>query len=454
MMKRVNEGQLPVAIIGGGPVGLAAAAHLVKKEEPFILFESGDGAGSSIKEWSHVRMFSPWQYNVDAAAKELLEASGWEAPDDQELPAGKELIERYLLPLSSLPAIKKNILLQAKVTGIARKAHDKLKTGKRDSAPFQIYVDVEDSTELFEARAVIDCSGTWTNPNPILSNGIWTKSERTLRDRIHYGIPDIQKQGSKYKNKTIAVVGSGHSAINGLLELARLKEEYPDTAIHWILRKKHIAEVYGGQENDGLPARGELGARIQQLVESGAVEVLTPFHISKVQSVNGKLALIGELNGEEMSIGDIDEIVAGTGFRPDTAFLHEVRLQLDAAVESAGELAPLIDPNIHSCGTVRPHGEKELRQPEKDFYIAGMKSYGRAPTFLLATGYEQVRSIVAYLTGDKEGAKEVQLELPETGVCSTNIQSSCCVSDTMAASAGQESCCGPAVVASLELKNL
>ena len=96
-------------------------------------------------------------------------------------------------------------------------------------------------------------------------------------------------------------------------------------------------------------------------------------------------------------------------------------MSIDSATESVKALAPLIDPNLHSCGTVRPHGEKELRQPEKDFYIVGMKSYGRAPTFLMATGYEQVRSIVAYLTGDYESAKKVELNLPETGVCSVNL---------------------------------
>lgn len=46
-----------------------------------------------------------------------------------------------------------------------------------------------------------------------------------------------------------------------------------------------------------------------------------------------------------------------------------------------------------------------------------MKSYGRAPTFLAMTGYEQVRSIAAELAGDHEGARKVELTLPDTGVC-------------------------------------
>ncbi|WP_409300432.1 NAD(P)-binding domain-containing protein [Peribacillus sp. SCS-155] len=446
---------LPVAIIGAGPVGLAAAAHLIKKGERFILFEAGSSVGASMLEWGHVRMFSPWQYNIDKAAKELLEQSGWSSPKADDLPTGKEMVDEYLLPLSNLPEIKAHITLNAKVVGVARKALDKLKTGNRDQVPFQLYMEVDGDTRVFEAKAVIDSSGTWTNPNPIMSNGLWTNAERKLQSRIFYGIPNVGEQEERYRNKSVMVVGGGHSAINALLDLAALQEKYPEMRIYWVLRKSHIAEVYGGQENDGLPARGELGIRIQRLVETRKLDILTPFHISSVGLKDGAIRILGDLNGEESNITGIDEIVVSTGFRPDTSFLNEIRLNLDPAVESVEALAPLIDPNLHSCGTVRPHGEGELRQPEKNFYIVGMKSYGRAPTFLLATGYEQVRSVVAYLTGDFAAAKEVQLELPETGVCRTNLSSSnCCVPDTQEIEAAPvvNSCCGGPVPIKLEIK--
>ena len=452
-MGQFDKSALPVAIIGGGPVGLAAAAHLLKKGEKFIVLEAGDSVGSSMLEWGHVRMFSPWKYNIDQAAKELLENAGWTAPDENALPTGRELVEEYLLPLSNLPEIKEQIILQAKVVGVAKKAHDKLKTGKRDTVPFQLYVEGNGDTTVIEAKAVIDSSGTWTNPNPILSNGIWTNAERQLHNQIHYGIPNVEQLENRYQNKTTVVIGSGHSAINALLDLATLQQKFADTKIYWVLRKKQIHEVYGGQENDGLAARGELGTRIQQLVESGRINIFTSFHINGVYPTNGKITVVGELNGEEFTLGDIDEIVVSTGFRPDTTFLNEIRINLDSAVESIDTLAPLIDPNIHSCGTVRPHGEQELRHPEKNFYIVGMKSYGRAPTFLLATGYEQVRSVVAYLTGDEEGAKEVHLELPETGVCSVNLASSCCDSDTPATETKDGSCCNSPVLARWDIKN-
>ncbi|MFZ3590557.1 NAD(P)-binding domain-containing protein [Bacillus sp. DJP31] len=440
--------QLPVAIIGGGPVGLAAAAHLVKKGESFIIFESGEKVGASVLEWGHVRMFSPWQYNMDKVARELLEASGWKSPNGELLPTGLELVKEYLLPLSQLPQIQNQILLQAKVVGITRKGIDKLKTINRDQLPFQIYVEVGEETKVFEAKAIIDASGTWRSPNPTLSNGLWTKAERNLQDKIYYGIPNIPEMKDRYVNKTIMVVGSGHSAINALLDVASLKDTYPATTIYWVLRKTNVASVYGGQENDQLPARGELGIRIQRLVESENIKVITPFYIEQLKMNGDKVTVIGELEGEEVSFHDVDEIIVSTGFRPDTSFSSEVRISLDDSVESVKALAPLIDPNVHSCGTVRPHGEAELRQPEKDFYIVGMKSYGRAPTFLLATGYEQVRSVVAYMTGDFTGAKEVQLELPETGVCSTGItqkqseSSSCCGSGPVKLEIKTSTCCG------------
>ncbi|MCP1495139.1 hypothetical protein J2Y73_005170 [Peribacillus frigoritolerans] len=236
-------------------------------------------------------MFSPWQYNIDQAAKELLENAGWMSPDENALPTGRELVEEYLLPLSNLPEIKVQIMLQAKVVGVAKKAHDKLKTGKRDTVPFQLYVEVNGDTKVIEAKAVIDSSGTWTNPNPILSNGIWTNAERQLHNQIHYGIPNVEQLENRYQNKTTIVIGSGHSAINALLDLATLQQKFTDTKIYWVLRKKQIHEVYGGQENDGLAARGELGIRIQQLVESGRINILTPFHINGVYPTNGQITV-------------------------------------------------------------------------------------------------------------------------------------------------------------------
>ena len=419
---------LPIVIIGAGPIGLAAAAHLVEKKQAFILLETGREIAHNIRTWGHVTLFSPWRYNINKAAKALLDASGWIEPNLDTLPTGHELIDLYLKPLSELVQIKPNIQLNAKVVGISRQFNDKMKTKNRVEQSFIIYIEQENDICIIEARAVIDATGTWGNPNPANSTGVWLQNEKALANHIEYGIPDINTNAKRYVNKKIAVIGGGHSAINTLLTLAELQEENPSTKLVWIMRKKSVEEAYGGEAKDALAARGALGVRIHELVDSGKVEVITPFYISQMKK-DKNIHIVGTINGVQKVLTGFEELIVNAGNRPALSINSELRLSIDSATESVHALAPLIDPNVHSCGTVRAHGEEILRQPEKDFYIVGAKSYGRAPTFLMATGYEQVRSITAYLSDDEEASKRVELELPETGVCGINLadpSNSCC----------------------------
>ena len=420
---------LPVAVIGAGPVGLAAAAHLIERGEAPVIFEAGKQVGANIRDWGHVRMFSPWSLTVDAASVRLLEAEGWQMPPVHELPTGNDLIDRYILPLASLPTIRPHLQLNARVVAISRRHIDKMKDAGREEAPFVLHVVYGSGEEaLIEAKAVIDASGTWHKPNPVGAGGLFAVGEKRNASHIHYGIPDIRgAHRARYTGKRVMVVGSGHSAINALLDLAELQREQTSTAILWVMRGTNLQRVFGGGSNDALPARGSLGTRIQAQVDSGAITILSPFRIREIAETSTGLEVSGETT-DGLSSVTVDEIIATTGARPDIEMLRELRLDIDPALESTRQLGPLIDPNIHSCGTVRPHGEAELRQPEKNFYIVGMKSYGRAPTFLLATGYEQVRSVVAALTGDWEAARDVQLNLPETGVCNTDLSANgaCC----------------------------
>lgn len=432
----LEKASLPVAVIGAGPVGLAAAAHLIDAGETPIVFEAGASVGASMSSWGHVQLFSPWQYNIDKIARRMLEAEGWAAPDPEVYPTGSEIVDDYLQPLAELPALRGAIRLNSRVTAITRLGFDKMKTAGREDAPFLLQVQHADgSEEAVLARAVIDASGTYDKPNPIGTSGIPAPGERAAADHISYGIPDVlDRQRERFAGRRVLVVGSGHSAFNVLLDLVRLSEDEPETAISWAIRREKPGNMFGGGENDALAARGELGARIQALVEAGRLSFVTGFRTQALeQTLDGILVSDGE-----RVIGPFDEIIATTGFRPDLSILGELRLSLDPAVESPTALAPLIDPNVHSCGTVRPHGALELGHPETNFYIAGMKSYGRAPTFLMLTGYEQVRSIVAALQGDWESARNVELELPETGVCSVSFG---------AAEPVGAACCGPATPA-------
>ena len=456
----MQNSTLPVVVIGAGPVGLAAAAHLVNRGETPLVLEAGATVGDSIRQWRHVQMFSPWQFNIDAVSRAMLEKTGWKVPNLSHLPTGGEIIDDYLEPLANLPQLKPHIRFNTRVIAVSRKGFDKMKTPGRENMPFVVYAEKrkEDTLKveeiIFEAKAVIDASGTWKNPNPLGANGLLAIGEKRLVKNIFYGIPNVSgKQRRRYTGKNILVVGSGHSAINALLELETLYDQDAKTTITWAIRKTNVERAYGGQENDMLPARGALGTRLRRMVESGKIAVVSGFKLQQLRATEaGKITAIGEtLNGDK-AIENIDEIIATTGARPDLSIASELRIALDPAVESTPEMAPLIDPNIHSCGSVPPHGEKELRHPEKNYYIVGMKSYGRAPTFLLATGYEQVRSVVASLVGDREAAEKVELVLPETGVCSSDvIEESCCgspeavaetpTSEAVLAEAASTACC-------------
>lgn len=413
---------LPVAVIGAGPVGLAAAAHLIDRGLTPLLFEAGASVGHSVRAWGHVRMFSPWQYNVDRAAAGLLAASGWVHPDPDALPTGRELVDRYLEPLSMLPQIRPHLHLGTRVLAVGRDQLDKVRSAGRAAQPFVLHVeDARGERGVFQAQAVIDASGTWQSPNPLGAGGIPVPGEAENADCITYGIPDVlHAERARYAGRRVLVVGGGHSAANALLDLAQLRQEEPATEIVWAIRRKGPERTYGGEEADALAARGHLGARLHRLVDRGGVRLVSSFSVTHVGCRRDDLLVSGYQDGAYVTL-NVDQVIVATGFRPDLSFLREVRLSLDPALESASALAPLIDPNLHSCGTVRPHGERELRQPDASFYIAGMKSYGRAPTFLLATGYEQVRSIAAALVGDREAADRVELNLPETGVCSTDF---------------------------------
>ncbi len=405
-----------VAVIGAGPVGLAAAAHLLERGLEPVVMEAGPTAGHAVRQWGHVRMFSPWEYNIDKAAERLLSDAGWNRPQPDHYPTGAELVEQYLEPLATRTPLKDHIRTQSMVTAIGRVGFDKVKTRGRDVAPFEIRYQNGKGPEVLRADAVIDATGTWFSPNPAGANGLPAIGERETQDRIAYGMPDVLgRDRPRYAGRCVAVLGGGHSAVGTLLDLAKLKEQEPTTNIVWLLRGESPEKSFGGGAADQLAARGALGTAFAALVASGRVTIESGFRVSRIVREGERIVVAGAgCPGRHVAV---DELVVSTGFRPDLDFLREIRLSLDPALECPPALAPLIDPNEHSCGSVRPHGARELAQPEAGFYFAGMKSYGRAPTFLMMTGYEQVRSIAAELAGDHDAARRVELVLPETGVC-------------------------------------
>ncbi|MDI3405183.1 FAD-dependent oxidoreductase [Streptomyces cavernicola] len=411
--------ELPVVVVGAGPVGLAAAAHLVERGLRPLVLERGAAAGAAVREWGHVRLFSTWAELTDEAAEKLLAPTGWSRPDPAAYPTGGDWAERYLQPLAD--ALGDRVRYGTAVTGVSRAGRDRLVDADREGRPFVVHVATADGGEArLHAHAVIDASGTWTTPSPAGASGLPALGERAAADRVCYRVPDLDDPAvrARYAGRRTAVIGSGASAFTALAGLAELAkaDDGAGTQAVWILRRGLSGATYGGGEADRLPARGALGLAAKAAVDQGHAEAVTGFRAEGVErDGDGRLILVSE-DGQRLD--PVDEVIVLTGFRPDLSFLSELRLDLDIRLQAPVELAPLIDPNQHSCGTVRPHGHRELSHPEQGVYLVGMKSYGRAPTFLALTGYEQVRSVAAALAGDLEAADRVQLTLPETGVCS------------------------------------
>ncbi|WP_326811081.1 FAD-dependent oxidoreductase [Streptomyces scopuliridis] len=412
----VSTTALPTVVIGAGPVGLAAAAHLTERGiEPLVL-ETGPAAGSAVREWGHVRLFSTWSELVDPAAEKLLAPTGWITPDGAAYPSGADWAEQYLQPLADLLGDK--VRCGATVTGVSRLGRDRIVDADREQQPFTVRIRLTDGTEeRILARAVIDASGTWTTPSPIGSDGLPALGEHTAAARISYRVPDLKDPAvrARYARRRTAVIGSGASAFTALASLADIAKDEPGTHTVWILRRGISGSTFGGGTADQLPARGTLGLAAKAAVDNGYADAVTGFRTESVEPAgDGRLVLTGE---DGRRLDPVEEIIVLTGLRPDLSFLSEIRLRLDERLQAPVELAPLIDPNQHSCGTVYPHGHRELSHPEPGIYLVGMKSYGRAPTFLAMTGYEQVRSVVAAIAGDTEAADRVELTLPESGVC-------------------------------------
>ncbi|MFC7976634.1 NAD(P)-binding domain-containing protein [Streptomyces cinereoruber] len=416
-MNATTTEQLPVVVIGAGPAGLAAAAHLVDRGLQPLVLEAGAQAGAAVREWAHVRLFSTWGELTDPAAEKLLAPTGWVKPDAKTYPTGGDWTEQYLQPLADV--LGEHVRLGARVTGVSRAGRDRIVDADRETQPFTVHVTHTDGREeRLLARAVIDASGTWATPSPAGASGLPALGEKAAADRISYRVPDLTDPavGARYAGKRTAVIGSGASAFTALTALADLakSDDGAGTKAVWIVRRGISGSTFGGGSADQLPARGALGLAAKAAVDEGHADAVTGFRTEAIERDGEQLVLVAE---DGRRLDPVDEVIVLTGLRPDLTFLDELRLGLDERLQAPVALAPLIDPNQHSCGTVYPHGAGELSHPEQGIYLVGMKSYGRAPTFLALTGYEQVRSVVAAIAGDHEAAGRVELVLPETGVC-------------------------------------
>ena len=257
--------KLPVAVIGAGPVGLAAAAHLVGRGIPVKVYEAGPQVGANLLDWGHVRVFTPWRYCVDAVARRLLESHGWQMPRLEAFPTADEIVDQYIAPLANLSELAASIETNARVIAVSRWGADKVLSKGRENKPFMLLVETAGGRRRDRARAVIDASGTWQTPNPLGAGGIPAEGETEYGSRIAYGIPDILGgDRHTYAGRTTLVAGAGHSAANALLELARLQKPSQALLQYGSTRSTDLVRIYGGGDADALA-----GTRLNSAPTSG-----------------------------------------------------------------------------------------------------------------------------------------------------------------------------------------
>jgi K+ transport systems, NAD-binding component len=164
----IADPNLPVAVIGAGPVGLAAAAHLLAQGMPVKLYEAAPSVAANLRDWGHVRVFTPWRYCVDAAAVALLRRQGWRSPAAGVFPTGADLVARYLEPLAATPELAAVIETGARVTAISRLGLDKVGSRGREEHPFLLAAPPAPGRRRIRSGAAV-CRPRAKPPSPPVS---------------------------------------------------------------------------------------------------------------------------------------------------------------------------------------------------------------------------------------------------------------------------------------------
>lgn len=418
-----------IAIIGAGPIGLEAALRAAQAGFDVRVFEKRTVA-QSVRDWGHVRLFSPFEMNSTEAGREAVRRG----PDRAALPVagefltGREFADRYLLPLSRTPDLTGRIHEHADVFAVARSRHlkgDLLGDPARSHDPFQLLVRYANgSDETFRADIVMDCSGTYPKHNWLGAGGVPCVGELGSAGRIEYGLPDIVKRDrQRFVGKTTLVVGGGFSAATSVVELAGVAAANPATRILWATRGEQTPPM-PRFPNDPLVERDRLAARANDLVvaalharKHGHPEA-SPLHflpgrvvcaveyqpeLSKFLVMLDLIgtSFVGKFQGLTQTAEQliVDQVIANVGYRPDRSLYEELQVHECYATQGPIRLAAALLGKHTSadCLSQTSHGVASLSNPEPDFFILGSKSYGRDSRFLLRVGIEQVREVFALL---------------------------------------------------------
>ena len=398
----MTERRPPVAILGAGPTGLEAALACVDAGLPFTLYEAADGVAGDVRRWGHVRLFTPWSLNVSPRMRRHLQGAGVSVPDNDRCPTGAELVAGLFEPLAALPAVARNLRTGTRVLEVGRERlvkSDEIATGRRAEHRFRLLLAGPEGNERIDvADVVLDCTGSYGNPNATGDGGIAAPGEGALDDLILRHIPDIAGDAGEWAGRAVLVVGGGHSAQTAVADLAALAEDHPSTRVLWALRGEEAG--FEPDEHDPLPARRDLLARAAELAggASRAVETLTGVVVDSLARVDGRARVtLRRADGDERVV-DVDRVLSLTGYVGDHRLYRQLQVHECYATSGPMKLAAaLLGAASDDCLAQASHGADTLLNPEPGFFLLGSKSYGRNPTFLMRVGWEQVEEVFGLL---------------------------------------------------------
>ena len=387
-----------------------------------VVLEAGAGAGAAVREWGHVRLFSPWSELIDPVAEKLLAEAGWASPDPAVVPDRRRVGR-------ALPGAAR------------RRAGVRARTSRSASAPGR-RASPAPAVTVWSPSAATRCRSPSTSAG---RPGVRTLDRRGRHRRLrHLGHPEPARRRRVPRHRR------GRARRPDLLRHPRPRAARGRGAVRRQARRRRRPRRLGPERpRRPGPARptsprhpGHLAGappRHRRRPSAAATTTSSSSAARWATAPGGRWPTARSRRSPDSAPRGSTVVArtpadAGVDRRADrsTASTRSSSSPASApttrgcprctSISTASSrrpvaLAPEIHPAYHSCGSVSPHGANLLRQPEGDLYLVGMKSYGRAPSFLTLTGYEQTRSVVAEIAGDHESAARVELVLPDTGVC-------------------------------------
>ncbi|GMH68759.1 hypothetical protein TrST_g4411 [Triparma strigata] len=397
-----------VTIIGAGPIGLEMACRCVSSNFSVTLIEKEPTIAGNVHKWSSVNLFSPWSMNYSPRGLEILTELKVDHPKPDSYPTGKEYVEGYLDHIKSYLCSNAcpnfNLKLSTTLISSVRQNSPKTSMSSRSSSPFLLLLKDSNTNVEFHHKTdkLIDCSGTYSNPSPLGLSSQPALNERSLNSEITRSLNAEIPVGSK-----ILLVGSGATAITFLKKIVEACENADNnvqTEVIWLTRRGKD-EIYHRIPSDPLPQRDNLSVLAHTLLQNGGSNNLKLTHLqSEILSLSKSPDqwTVG-LTSRTTPTVTCSTIIGATGFRPDTSIYSELQVHTCYASEGpmklAGYLLSQSGGGGGDCLSQVSPGPELLRNPEEDFYVAGMKSYGRGSAFLIRIGLEQVDMIMGLLQG-------------------------------------------------------